>query len=218
MPSARTRLRISRDGLSGRPRNRLRCAAKPIPLSRRASRTHGPFASTDALLTHPAFAAISTARCTAGCKPTSSTLTITRTVRSVLGPALFRSQLLAIPASRAEVWQIVFLRSRRNRLRAVSPFVGVPTDSYAAGSGEVMTMKPMTRTGFRLDDGQIEVVDPLVAKCLRERSIAERLEMVFDANRTMRGLIEARLRTDHSDWTDPQIQAEIARRMLHGAA
>ena len=33
-----------------------------------------------------------------------------------------------------------------------------------------------------------------MAKCLRERTIPERLEMVFDANRMMRGLIEARLR------------------------
>ena len=77
-------------------------------------------------------------------------------------------------------------------------------------------MPAMTTTGFRLDDGQIEVVDPFVAKCLRERSIAERLAMVFNANRMMRGLIEARLRVDHPDWTDLQYLAEVARRMLHG--
>ncbi|MCX7423131.1 MAG: hypothetical protein NT013_26840 [Planctomycetia bacterium] len=77
-------------------------------------------------------------------------------------------------------------------------------------------MNPTTTTGFRLDDGQIEVVDPFVAKCLRERTIAERVAMVFDANRTMRGLIEARLRMDRPSWSDQQIAAEIARRMLHG--
>ena len=76
-------------------------------------------------------------------------------------------------------------------------------------------MNPTTTTGFRLDDGQIEVVDPFVAKCLRERTIAERVAMV-DANRTMRGLIEARLRMDRPSWSDQQIAAEIARRMLHG--
>ncbi len=79
-------------------------------------------------------------------------------------------------------------------------------------------MHPTTSTGFRLDDGQIEVVDPFVAKCLRERTFADRVEMVFDANRTMRALIAGRLTTDHPDWTDEQIRAEVARRILHGVA
>ena len=78
-------------------------------------------------------------------------------------------------------------------------------------------MRLTTSTGFRLDDGQIEVVDPFVAKCLRERTFAERMEMVFEANRTMRLLIAGRLKTDHPEWNDEQIQAEVARRMLHGA-
>ena len=79
-------------------------------------------------------------------------------------------------------------------------------------------MAEFTSTGFRLDDGQIEVVDPFVAECLRQRTFAERLEMVFEANRTMRLLIAGRLKTDHPDWTAEQIQTEVARRMLHGAA
>lgn len=77
---------------------------------------------------------------------------------------------------------------------------------------------PTTSTGFRLDDGQIEVVDPLVAKCLREKTFAERLEMVFNANRTMRLLIAGGVRTRNPDWSDEQIQKEVARRILHGAA
>ncbi len=77
---------------------------------------------------------------------------------------------------------------------------------------------PMTSTGFRLDDGQIEVVDPFVAECLRKKTFAERMEMVFEANRTMRLLIAGRLQTDYPDWSDEQIQVEVARRMLHGTA
>lgn len=73
-----------------------------------------------------------------------------------------------------------------------------------------------TSTGFRLDDGQIEVVDPFVAECLRKKSFAERVEMVFEANRTMRALIAARVKHDRPDWSDEQIQAEVARRFLHG--
>lgn len=77
---------------------------------------------------------------------------------------------------------------------------------------------PKTSTGFRLDDGQIEVVEPIVADCLRKKTFAERVEMVFDANRTMRRLIAGRLRTDHPDWTDERIQQEVVRRILHGTA
>lgn len=77
-------------------------------------------------------------------------------------------------------------------------------------------MAEFTSTGFRLDDGQIEVVDPLVADCLRQKTFAERVEMVFEANRTMRALIAARVKYDRPDWSDEQIQAEVARRFLHG--
>ena len=77
---------------------------------------------------------------------------------------------------------------------------------------------PTTSTGFRLDDGQIEVVDPFVAKCLREKTFAERLEMVFDANRTMRLLIAGGVRTRNPDWSDEQIQQEVVRRILHATA
>lgn len=79
-------------------------------------------------------------------------------------------------------------------------------------------MAEFTSTGFRLDDGQIEVVDPFVADCLRKKTFSERMEMVFEANRTMRLLIAGRLKTDHPEWSDEQIQAEVARRMLHGAS
>ena len=77
---------------------------------------------------------------------------------------------------------------------------------------------PKTSTGFRLDDGQIEIVDPIVAKCLREKTFAERLEMVFDANRTMRLLIAGGVRTRNPDWSDEQIQQEVVRRILHAIA
>ena len=49
---------------------------------------------------------------------------------------------------------------------------------------------------------------------MRKKTPAERVEMVFAANRTVRLVIEGRLRTDHPDWDDEQIRAEVARRML----
>lgn len=69
---------------------------------------------------------------------------------------------------------------------------------------------------WRLDDGQIEVVDDAVAEVLRKKTPAERVAMIAAANRTMRLLIEGHLRTVHPDWTDPQVAAEVVRRMTRG--
>ncbi len=69
---------------------------------------------------------------------------------------------------------------------------------------------------YRLDDGQIEVVDDAIAEILRRKTPTERVAMIFAANRTMRLLIEGHLRSYHPDWDDGRIRAEIARRMSLG--
>ena len=70
---------------------------------------------------------------------------------------------------------------------------------------------------WRLDDGQIEVVDDCMAEVLRRKTPAERVAMVSAAHRTARLLIEGRLRTRHPDWNDARVSDEVARRMLRGA-
>jgi len=69
---------------------------------------------------------------------------------------------------------------------------------------------------YRLDPGQIEVVDEAVAKILRTKTPAERVAMASAAHRTAWQLIEARIRSQNPDWTDEQIQAEVARRLTRG--
>ena len=69
---------------------------------------------------------------------------------------------------------------------------------------------------WRLDRGQIEVVDNTVAEVLRRKTPAQRIEMALMANRFVRLRIEGHLRTLHPDWDGARIQAEIARRMLLG--
>ena len=69
---------------------------------------------------------------------------------------------------------------------------------------------------WRLDDGQIEVVDDAVAEALRRKTPAERLGMAFAANRTARLLIEGNIRTRHPDWDDARVSKEVARRMSRG--
>jgi hypothetical protein len=75
-----------------------------------------------------------------------------------------------------------------------------------------------TNVKWRLDKGQIEVVDDTVAEILRRKTPVERTQMALDANRLGRLVIAGHLRTIHPDWDDDHIQAEIARRMLLGTS
>lgn len=78
-----------------------------------------------------------------------------------------------------------------------------------------MTHKPCK---FRLDDGQIEVIDDDLAAVIRSKEVYERIAMVGECNETMRTLMASHLRERHPNWSQEQIQAEIARRMFDDAA
>lgn len=70
---------------------------------------------------------------------------------------------------------------------------------------------------FRLDMGQIEVVDEAMAAILRSKTPAERIAMAAAAHRMAREMLAARIRSQHADWTDEQVQSEVARRLTRGA-
>ena len=53
---------------------------------------------------------------------------------------------------------------------------------------------------------------------LRGKTAAERVEMVFDAERTLRMMLEAHLKWRYPNWTDEQVREEIARRWLRESA
>jgi hypothetical protein len=69
---------------------------------------------------------------------------------------------------------------------------------------------------WRLDAGQIEVVDEAMAAILRQKTPAERIAMAAAAHRTARQILTARVRAQHADWTDEQVQREVARRLTRG--
>jgi hypothetical protein len=69
-----------------------------------------------------------------------------------------------------------------------------------------------------IDAKRIELLDPAIVTILQSKTPAERLAMVFGANRTMRLRLEGHFRTYHPEWTDEQIHGEIAKRMLGGTA
>jgi Rv0078B-related antitoxin len=77
-------------------------------------------------------------------------------------------------------------------------------------NGGIMEMQPAK---WRLDQGQIEIVDEAVAAVLRQKTPAERIALASAANRTARALFAAQIRRQHADWTDAQVDAEVARRL-----
>lgn len=70
---------------------------------------------------------------------------------------------------------------------------------------------------FRLDDGQIEVVDDAVAEILRRMTPAQRVAMILRLNRRLRIAVEGNIRSCHPDWDDAQVRAEVLRRFHDGA-
>ncbi|MGA2618357.1 MAG: hypothetical protein ABSF26_12155 [Thermoguttaceae bacterium] len=62
----------------------------------------------------------------------------------------------------------------------------------------------------------VELLDEAIVEVLRRKTPAERLAMVFAANRTMRLRLEGHLRSRHPDWDDAAVMQEIARRMSLG--
>jgi hypothetical protein len=65
-----------------------------------------------------------------------------------------------------------------------------------------------------VDPRNIEVIDDALAAVLRNKTPAERIAMAADANETARKLAAAGIRHDHPDWSQLDVEREVARRML----
>ena len=70
---------------------------------------------------------------------------------------------------------------------------------------------------MRLDRGQIEVVDDAMAEVLRRKTPAGRIKIGFDMWISAHKMLLTHLRSIHPDWSNQQVQEEVARRFLHGA-
>ena len=71
---------------------------------------------------------------------------------------------------------------------------------------------------MRLDDGQIEVVDALMAEVLRQKSPAERISIGFAMWESAKRMLNAHLSSEHPDWDSHRINREVVRRLSHGVA
>ena len=70
---------------------------------------------------------------------------------------------------------------------------------------------------MRLDTGQIEVIDDIMAKVLRDKTPAERLRIGFNLWESTYRMLKAHLGQTHPEWNVGQIEKEVARRLSHGA-
>ena len=70
---------------------------------------------------------------------------------------------------------------------------------------------------FRLDGGQIEVVDDAMADILRQKTPGERIRIGFALWTSARNMLRVHLRRTHPDWSAQAIEKEVVRRLSGGA-
>jgi hypothetical protein len=72
---------------------------------------------------------------------------------------------------------------------------------------KMSTMRPL----------RIESIDDDLVNALREKTPADRIQMIGAASRTARLLAAAGIRYRHPDWTEEQVNVEVIRRVCGGS-
>ena len=70
---------------------------------------------------------------------------------------------------------------------------------------------------MRLDPGQVEVVDDVMADVLRRKTPSERIRIGFNMWISARQMLMTHIKHTHPDWDQKAVEHEVARRLLHGA-
>lgn len=63
----------------------------------------------------------------------------------------------------------------------------------------------------------MEVVDDAMADILRQKTEVERLRIAGRMWKSARVILRGAIQTEHPDWTEEQVNHEIAQRISHGA-
>lgn len=70
---------------------------------------------------------------------------------------------------------------------------------------------------MRLDKGQIEIVDDVMAEVLKHKTPAERIKIGFNMWISAHNMLIAHLKSSHPEWNIEKVKQEIARRFAHGS-
>ncbi len=68
----------------------------------------------------------------------------------------------------------------------------------------------------RLDPGNIEVMDDQMVQVLKNKTPQERIMIACNMWSSAKKMLTNYLRSQHSDWSEKEIQQEVARRLSHG--
>ncbi len=63
---------------------------------------------------------------------------------------------------------------------------------------------------------KFEMIDNTMAEILRHKTEVERLRIAGRIWKSARVIVRGAIRTEHPEWTDQQVNHEIARRISHG--
>jgi Rv0078B-related antitoxin len=67
-----------------------------------------------------------------------------------------------------------------------------------------------------LDPRNVEIMDEDVARVLRTKTGAERLQIAFGMYSSARRMLTRFLTTEHPEWSEEQVREEVGRRLSHG--
>ncbi len=69
---------------------------------------------------------------------------------------------------------------------------------------------------LRLDPGQIEVVDEVIAEILRRKTPAERIRIGFTLWTSVRNMLRTHVKRTHPEWSTEEVEREVKKRLSHG--
>ncbi len=69
---------------------------------------------------------------------------------------------------------------------------------------------------MHFDDRDLEIVDDEMAAVFRGKTPGERLRVAFGLWTSTRSMLERLIRSQHPDWDDRAVKAEVVKRMSHG--
>jgi hypothetical protein len=64
---------------------------------------------------------------------------------------------------------------------------------------------------------KFDVIDDRMAAVLREKTELERLQIGYEMWHSAQKMIRAIVTAEHPDWTEEEIERQVAKRMSHGA-
>ena len=67
-----------------------------------------------------------------------------------------------------------------------------------------------------IDKRNIEIIDDIMARVLREKPPQQRLAIAFNMWSSAQRQLTHYLRSIHAEWDDKKIQQEVAKRLSHG--